>query len=721
MNCKSWYRRFSVMLLAGICTVPLLSSAVHAQSFGINWQGYAADYGLGAFSVSGFGSAFGVDADDWYESQSAASTFDANASNGSVSFSSPSMQGGTANLAWSGSVENLARVVFSPGWAHANDSGASPPNQPHSGEEAVLTGWLFSNLNGAGEGWTIDVQVSGLDDIATHAGVPLAYQVKLIASSDWGWFEPERILGFQPADVSDNDGNSETLNFGLLDLDNSGTFDQPDFWNSGGGHGKSFGGAADSTETFTGDTLSISIAGPNFPSWDPMSRSSLAGVVINFVTPSIPGDFNSDGNVDGADFVAWQTHFPTGSDATLEDGDADGNGTVDGADFVIWQTHFPYPPSPGQAQSVPEPSSVFLALCSSVVAAGIWSLRRIRVNLRKSIAPAAAVLAMVAMGMGTAEQANAQSFGVHWTSGWDGCGPYSIDADFGSAYGIAGADWYDADNPKSSSVTGDTLGYQFSSPSMSGATASIYWNSANIWYSNSTPGWAWSHYQENTVTPESGVTPGLPTNGDEAALAGSLSSTYESATGLGQKIQVSISGLGAIATNNGVPLTYTVTLLASDNGYPKNAVFPPASNTNPNPGFYVENFSPALVADNASNSETVNFDVLPYHPRWGSDPVLPPDQSFVQVQGPFYGSGATGESSTIFTGDTLNITLDGPYDFGGAWGDSGYGVTSLAGFMINFVNNAAPPGNAVPEPNAIALAVLSAIGLFFARRNFASA
>src|SRR5262249_16207911 len=46
------------------------------------------------------------------------------------------------------------------------------------------------------------------------------------------------------------------------------------------------------------------------------------------------GDFDGDGDVDGADFVAWQTHFPTASGATRADGDADGDGDVDGADFV---------------------------------------------------------------------------------------------------------------------------------------------------------------------------------------------------------------------------------------------------------------------------------------------------------------------------------------------------------------------------------------------------
>ncbi|MCC7083758.1 MAG: hypothetical protein IT427_01985 [Pirellulales bacterium] len=89
-------------------------------------------------------------------------------------------------------------------------------------------------------------------------------------------------------------------------------------------------------------------------------------VLQNFnagLTPAAPpthaGDFNGDGAVDGADFVAWQTHFPTATGATLADGDANGDGAVDGADFVIWQTNFPYSPTPGLV-TIPEPPSIVI-------------------------------------------------------------------------------------------------------------------------------------------------------------------------------------------------------------------------------------------------------------------------------------------------------------------------------------------------------------------------
>jgi hypothetical protein len=72
---------------------------------------------------------------------------------------------------------------------------------------------------------------------------------------------------------------------------------------------------------------------------------------------AVPGDFDADGDVDGADFVIWQTRFPSTINGTLATGDADKDFDVDGADFVVWQTNFPFTPGPG-ASPVPEPSSV---------------------------------------------------------------------------------------------------------------------------------------------------------------------------------------------------------------------------------------------------------------------------------------------------------------------------------------------------------------------------
>jgi hypothetical protein len=93
-------------------------------------------------------------------------------------------------------------------------------------------------------------------------------------------------------------------------------------------------------------------------------------LVANCALAEHPGDYDLDGDVDGADFVAWQTAFPSKGPHGDNVGDHDGD--IDGADFVIWQTNFPYTPSPA---TVPEPSTCALVLLS---VPALFALRRWR-------------------------------------------------------------------------------------------------------------------------------------------------------------------------------------------------------------------------------------------------------------------------------------------------------------------------------------------------------
>jgi hypothetical protein len=80
-------------------------------------------------------------------------------------------------------------------------------------------------------------------------------------------------------------------------------------------------------------------------------------------TPTRPGDFDSDGDVDGADFVAWQTNFPTATGANRTHGDGDNDGDVDGADFDQWQQSFP---AAAGVSPIPEPHTWLLSLVGAV-------------------------------------------------------------------------------------------------------------------------------------------------------------------------------------------------------------------------------------------------------------------------------------------------------------------------------------------------------------------
>ena len=78
-------------------------------------------------------------------------------------------------------------------------------------------------------------------------------------------------------------------------------------------------------------------------------------------------DFNNDGSVDGADFLAWQRGFGKPG-AVLADGDADADADVDAADLAAWKAQF------GGAAvaaigAVPEPSSVLLMVAGMAAVA----------------------------------------------------------------------------------------------------------------------------------------------------------------------------------------------------------------------------------------------------------------------------------------------------------------------------------------------------------------
>ena len=82
---------------------------------------------------------------------------------------------------------------------------------------------------------------------------------------------------------------------------------------------------------------------------------------------SVFSDFDSDGDIDGDDFLIWQVGF--GVDAS---GDADNDGDTDGDDFLAWQAQCGSGVAASEnAGQVPEPQALILALlaCCRVVAA----------------------------------------------------------------------------------------------------------------------------------------------------------------------------------------------------------------------------------------------------------------------------------------------------------------------------------------------------------------
>ncbi|MCA9234813.1 MAG: hypothetical protein KDA44_05055 [Planctomycetales bacterium] len=85
------------------------------------------------------------------------------------------------------------------------------------------------------------------------------------------------------------------------------------------------------------------------------------------VTDGVLGDFDLDGDVDGADLATWESAY--GVSAA---GDATADGQTTGADFLVWQRQYGvnlFPATP-VSSAVPEPAAIVLALL------GVAALRR---------------------------------------------------------------------------------------------------------------------------------------------------------------------------------------------------------------------------------------------------------------------------------------------------------------------------------------------------------
>ena len=113
-----------------------------------------------------------------------------------------------------------------------------------------------------------------------------------------------------------------------------------------------------------GDAFDPSVFGPGYDGDDLsffisfLDGSRLLGTVEYMSSVIEDADFDSDGDVDGADFLTWQRGFGM-TGASQADGDANNDTNVDGTDFGIWEDQFGTGGSGGLAGSaVPEPSTL---------------------------------------------------------------------------------------------------------------------------------------------------------------------------------------------------------------------------------------------------------------------------------------------------------------------------------------------------------------------------
>jgi len=93
------------------------------------------------------------------------------------------------------------------------------------------------------------------------------------------------------------------------------------------------------------------------------------------------GDYDADGDADGADFLLWQRTLGSSSNLAA---DGNNNGVVDAGDLQVWRQRFGQASAAGSAAAVPEPTTFLLP---AILAVG-WAIRHRR---QRAIRASAAV------------------------------------------------------------------------------------------------------------------------------------------------------------------------------------------------------------------------------------------------------------------------------------------------------------------------------------------
>jgi len=119
-------------------------------------------------------------------------------------------------------------------------------------------------------------------------------------------------------------------------------------------------GEGQTVEYLAPGTYTLEVSSNNFTrdfgiAW---RTSTLFGDDPDNLTPS--ADFDGDGDVDGIDFLAWQSGVGKLLNASHSEGDADGDGDVDRTDLAIFESEYGLSALAASLVGVPEPGSMSL-------------------------------------------------------------------------------------------------------------------------------------------------------------------------------------------------------------------------------------------------------------------------------------------------------------------------------------------------------------------------
>ncbi len=102
------------------------------------------------------------------------------------------------------------------------------------------------------------------------------------------------------------------------------------------------------------------------------NETNTIGFRVARVTPqTLPGDYNSDGNVDAADYTVWRDTLGSTEDLRANGDDTGASmGVIDAADYDVWKTNFGQPAgaAAAHATTIPEPATPILLAAVALLA-----------------------------------------------------------------------------------------------------------------------------------------------------------------------------------------------------------------------------------------------------------------------------------------------------------------------------------------------------------------